>query len=234
MRSCSSHADANRRRGNAIQDRGVIRRPSTPRISRADRARAGDCRALDLGALRLRDRSGVHPIHFDPRNLPQQLRGMTRLPLVQLLESTRWETSHASGNMRTRSALPRTWRPRRPSRRAHAEGLLVHVWTFRAENEFLPDDLKSSGGAAAHGDLKAGNQTLSGSRHRRFLHRLSGHRRAGSRHARWRRARWRRARRRCGGETARLKAAPAQTSAVQPEHHPLTATSLPGTRLHGR
>jgi len=26
---------------------------------------------------------------------------------------------------------------------AHAVNLRVHVWTFRAENEFLPDDLKT-------------------------------------------------------------------------------------------
>jgi hypothetical protein len=31
----------------------------------------------------------------------------------------------------------------------------VHVWTFRAENEFLPDDLRIGGDPAAHGDLDA-------------------------------------------------------------------------------
>jgi glycerophosphoryl diester phosphodiesterase len=41
------------------------------------------------------------------------------------------------------------------ARRARAAGLEVHVWTLRAENEFLPDELKSSGDAAAHGDLNA-------------------------------------------------------------------------------
>jgi glycerophosphoryl diester phosphodiesterase len=40
-------------------------------------------------------------------------------------------------------------------RAAHAVNLKVHVWTFRAENEFLPDDLKSGGAPAAHGDLDA-------------------------------------------------------------------------------
>jgi glycerophosphoryl diester phosphodiesterase len=36
---------------------------------------------------------------------------------------------------------------------AHAAGLLVHGWTFRAENEFLPRNFQSSGDAAAHGQL---------------------------------------------------------------------------------
>jgi glycerophosphoryl diester phosphodiesterase len=36
---------------------------------------------------------------------------------------------------------------------AHALDLAVHVWTFRAENEFLPDDLKVGAVPADHGNL---------------------------------------------------------------------------------
>jgi glycerophosphoryl diester phosphodiesterase len=39
------------------------------------------------------------------------------------------------------------------ARRAREAGLGVHVWTLRAENEFLPADLRWPGGAATHGDL---------------------------------------------------------------------------------
>jgi glycerophosphoryl diester phosphodiesterase len=39
--------------------------------------------------------------------------------------------------------------------RAHAAGLLVHPWTFRAENHFLPRDLRSGARPADHGDLIA-------------------------------------------------------------------------------
>jgi glycerophosphoryl diester phosphodiesterase len=39
------------------------------------------------------------------------------------------------------------------ARRAHAAGLDVHVWTLRAENEFLPPDLRSAGDAATRGDI---------------------------------------------------------------------------------
>jgi glycerophosphoryl diester phosphodiesterase len=40
------------------------------------------------------------------------------------------------------------------ARRARAQGLGIHVWTLRAENEFLPDALRSSGDVAAQGDMK--------------------------------------------------------------------------------
>jgi glycerophosphoryl diester phosphodiesterase len=41
------------------------------------------------------------------------------------------------------------------ARRARAKALGIHVWTLRAENEFLPVDLRSAGDAAAPGDLPA-------------------------------------------------------------------------------
>lgn len=40
-------------------------------------------------------------------------------------------------------------------RDAHDAGLLVHAWTFRAENAFLPRDLRSSGTEADRGDVIA-------------------------------------------------------------------------------
>ena len=39
--------------------------------------------------------------------------------------------------------------------RAHDLGLLVHIWTMRNENNFLPADLRSSRDKAAHGDAIA-------------------------------------------------------------------------------
>ncbi len=38
---------------------------------------------------------------------------------------------------------------------AHAAGLLVHAWTFRAENHFLPAPLRSGPDPAGLGDLAA-------------------------------------------------------------------------------
>jgi glycerophosphoryl diester phosphodiesterase len=37
---------------------------------------------------------------------------------------------------------------------AHASGLQVHAWTFRAENAFLPDDFRSGGDQTQLGDLR--------------------------------------------------------------------------------
>ncbi len=39
-------------------------------------------------------------------------------------------------------------------RDAHAAGLLVHPWTFRAENHFLPPEFRSDTGASAPGSLE--------------------------------------------------------------------------------
>ena len=44
-------------------------------------------------------------------------------------------------------------------RDAHAAGLLVHVWTLRAENSFLPAELRRGTEPSARGDM-AGEATL--------------------------------------------------------------------------
>jgi glycerophosphoryl diester phosphodiesterase len=110
-----------------------------------------------LNALRRYDYAGksspVFIQSFDPRNL-RQLRKMTDLPLVQLLEhevgdpaitATYADAIGIAKALATPAAVDA----------AHAAKIAVHVWTFRAENEFLPDDLRAAGGAAAHGDLPA-------------------------------------------------------------------------------
>ena len=49
-----------------------------------------------------------------------------------------------------------SWLPPTPFvAHAHAAGLLVHPWTFRPENAFLPLELRSSRDPADHGDLGA-------------------------------------------------------------------------------
>ncbi|MDH1264621.1 glycerophosphodiester phosphodiesterase [Pseudomonas sp. GD03944] len=51
----------------------------------------------------------------------------------------------ATGNLGTPTALVRD---------AHAAGLTVHPFTFRAENHFLPADLRSEGGPEKQGDIE--------------------------------------------------------------------------------
>ena len=65
----------------------------------------------------------------------------------------------ASGRRRSgsspRDAAGRSLPPTSLVAAAHAAGLVVHPWTFRAENQFLPAELRRGVGPAAHGDLAA-------------------------------------------------------------------------------
>jgi glycerophosphoryl diester phosphodiesterase len=90
---------------------------------------------------------------FDPHNL-RQLRGMTRLPLVQLLEH---DIPDPAGIAEYADAIgiAKALATAEAVAQAHRHGLAVHVWTFRAENEFLPPDLKRGTDPKAHGDLTA-------------------------------------------------------------------------------
>ncbi|HXC09337.1 MAG TPA: glycerophosphodiester phosphodiesterase family protein [Steroidobacteraceae bacterium] len=142
---------------------------------------------------------------FDPHNL-RQLRGMTRLPLVQLLE-------HELGDLGVIAqyadaiGIAKSLASESGIRAAHAVNLKVHVWTFRAENEFLPEDLRSGSSAAAHGDLEA--------EIRRFFDRgIDGFF--------------------VDFPAIGVRVRDAYISGVQPLHQPLTDTSLPGKRLQGR
>jgi glycerophosphoryl diester phosphodiesterase len=142
---------------------------------------------------------------FDPRNL-RHLRGMTSLPLVQLLEhelGDLGEIAKYADGIGIAKALASV----EGIRAAHAVDLKVHVWTFRAENEFLPDDLKSGGSPAGHGDLDAEIQ--------RFLNRgIDGFF--------------------IDFPAAGVRVRDAYISGVHELHQPPTATSLPGKRPHGR
>lgn len=142
---------------------------------------------------------------FDPRNL-RQLRGMTRLPLVQLLE-------HALGDLGEIAkhadaiGVAKVLATREAIQAAHAANLSVHVWTFRAENEFLPTDLKVGETPAAHGNLAAEIQ--------RYLERgIDGFF--------------------VDFPAVGVQVRDAYISAVQPLHQPLAATNLPANKLQGR
>jgi glycerophosphoryl diester phosphodiesterase len=99
-----------------------------------------------------REGSPVFIQSFDPNNL-RLLRDMTHLPLVQLLE-------HALGDMRGIAEYADAIGIAKPLATAsgiaaaHELDLAVHVWTFRAENEFLPEDLRVGADPAAHGNLE--------------------------------------------------------------------------------
>jgi glycerophosphoryl diester phosphodiesterase len=90
---------------------------------------------------------------FDPRNL-RQLRSMTKLPLVQLLENDVGDVAEIA-RYSDAIGIAKALAGPEVVRAAHAANLKVHVWTFRAENEFLPRDLKVGETPAAHGNLDA-------------------------------------------------------------------------------
>jgi glycerophosphoryl diester phosphodiesterase len=142
---------------------------------------------------------------FDPRNL-QQLRRMTQLPLVQLLEHELGDLG-AIAKYADAIGIAKALATPAAILAAHAANLRVHVWTFRAENEFLPTDLRAGTAPAAHGNLEA--------EIRRYLERgIDGFF--------------------VDFPALGVRARDAYISAVQPVHQPAAATSLPGNKLQGR
>ena len=121
---------------------------------------------------------------FEVGNL-QRLRRKTRLPMVQLIEASGAPYDFvASGDARAYADLvtpqglaeigtyanaigpskmliiPRKddgtlASPTALVKNAHDAGLGVHPWTFRAENHFLPTDMRSSADPTQHGDFDA-------------------------------------------------------------------------------
>ena len=149
--------------------------------------------------------SPVYIQSFDPNNL-RQLRGMTALPLLQLLEHALGDLGEIAGYA-DGIGIAKSLASAEGVRAAHAVNLKVHVWTFRAENEFLPDDLKIGDSAAGHGDLDA--------EIRRYLDRgIDGFF--------------------VDFPAVGVRVRDAYISGVQPLHQPLTDTSLPGKRPQGR
>jgi glycerophosphoryl diester phosphodiesterase len=142
---------------------------------------------------------------FDPGNL-RQLRPMTGLPLVQLLEHELGDLT-AIAQYANAIGIAKALATPEGVRAARQAGLGVHVWTFRAENEFLPEDLRSGPDPAAHGDLEG--------EIRRFLDRgITGLF--------------------ADFPAVGVRVRDAYISGDQPLHQPAVATSLPGNRVQGR
>lgn len=142
---------------------------------------------------------------FDRHNL-RQLRDMTKLPLVQLLEYELGDLGEIAKHADVIGIAKALATPE-AIQAAHAVNLRVHVWTFRAENEFLPDDLKIGTAPVARGNLEG--------EIRRYLNRgIDGFF--------------------VDFPAVGVRVRDAYISALQPLHQPPTETSLPGNKLQGR
>ena len=105
---------------------------------------------------------------FEVENL-RRLSGMTRVRLIQLVDADGAPADGAAGSYAAmlapeglREVARHAWgigpnkallREGALVRDAHAAGLRVHPWTFRAENQFLPLRFRVGDDPAAHGDL---------------------------------------------------------------------------------
>jgi glycerophosphoryl diester phosphodiesterase len=103
---------------------------------------------------------------FEVNNL-KALKALTRIRLIQLLDASGAPADHAAPSYAAMATPPglkavaayawgigpnKAMIPATPLvRDAHAAGLRVHPWTYRAENAFLPDAYKVGGGPAVHG-----------------------------------------------------------------------------------
>ena len=142
---------------------------------------------------------------FDPNNL-KQLRHMTKLPLVQLLEHEVGDSA-LTATYADAIGIAKSLATPEVIRAAHAARIKVHVWTFRAENEFLPPEFKRGDEPGDHGDLEG--------EIRQFLERgIDGFF--------------------VDFPATGVRVRDAYSSAVQALHHPAAATDLPGNSVQGR
>lgn len=142
---------------------------------------------------------------FEPGNL-RQLRSMTPLPLVQLLERQLGDLAEIRKYADV-VGIAKSLATDEGVEAAHAQKLGVHVWTFRAENEFLPDDLKVGSAPEARGNLEAEIQRFLGRGIQGFF---------------------------VDFPAIGVQVRDAYISGDHPLHQPLTDTSLPANKLHGR
>ena len=120
-------------------------------------------KALQRYGLRSRD-APLYVQSFEAASL-KKIRGMIEVRLVQLLEDgVPYNLAEIAAYADAIGPSKNLVIPRRPDgslgaptnlvRDAHARGLAVHAWTFRAENSFLPKEFRIGAEPAGRGDLE--------------------------------------------------------------------------------
>jgi glycerophosphoryl diester phosphodiesterase len=103
----------------------------------------------------LRGQKNVFIQSFEDGNLRQLHRDRVKFPLVQLLTATQPYDAAAVAKYADGVGPDKTRVTKAFVDEAHAKGLVVHPYTFRAENQFLPADLRSSADPNAYGNVIA-------------------------------------------------------------------------------
>jgi glycerophosphoryl diester phosphodiesterase len=103
----------------------------------------------------LRGQKDVFIQSFEDANLRQLHRDGVRFPLVQLLTATQPYDAAQVAQYADAVGPDKARVTKAFVDDAHAHGLRVHPYTFRAENQFLPADLRSSSDPNAYGDVIA-------------------------------------------------------------------------------
>lgn len=88
----------------------------------------------------------------------RRLSGRTHARIVQLVQTASMTTVAGLRDIATYAqgvGIEKSLITRAIVENAHQAGLMVHAWTFRAENQFLPEDLRRGTDRAAHGDMAA-------------------------------------------------------------------------------
>ena len=142
----------------------AMERPLLAALTRAGYASATDpvfIQSFEVGALRtLRGITHIRLVQLiDADGAPADVPGSAYRAMVTragLAEVARYADAVgvAKGLIVPRDASGHSLPPTTLVADAHSAGLKVHVWTFRAENIFLPRELQRGDGPVAHGDIE--------------------------------------------------------------------------------
>jgi glycerophosphoryl diester phosphodiesterase len=137
-------ADLERRRVNHAGAKIVIQSMETANLQ-ALRPRT------PLTLIQLMDRQGA-PYDFVAAGDPRTYRNLRKVPELAKIAAYADGIGPNKSQVIKRDMMGRLAGETKLVRRAHRLGLVVHIWTMRSENNFLPANLRTGRDKAAHGD----------------------------------------------------------------------------------